>query len=143
MGARFEMIQLANRSDAAATELRKECERLRTCVQSAEDEVTRLQTQLKSLDARLEAAQDAGAQARDRNTQLQDELAAIVEAAQARECELQAAREHDVLVLQTKFEKAKRELLDTMAQNLNLDGRLKKAQEKIARMASTGAGGSA
>lgn len=143
MAARFEMIQLANRSEASAKELRSERDRLEIRTQSAEDEAAVLKNQLESVYARLEGSEDAGARSSARVLQLQDELSTVVEAAHTRECELQVEHEREQVLLQAKFDKTKRELLDTMSQNLNLDGRLKKAQEKIARMANISGGGGA
>lgn len=138
MAARYEMIQLANRHEATAAALRTERDRLDARTKDAEDEAAVLKAQLDSVYARLEAAEDGRASASARIVQLQSELVACIEAAQTRERELQVKAERELLALQSKFDKTKRELLDAMSQNLNLDGRLKKAQEKIARMANIG-----
>lgn len=136
MGARYEMIQLANRNEQAAKELREARDLLEIRARVAEDEVAVLKVQLEGVYARLEISEETLVSSSNCLTQLQSELRACEEAHATREKELQVKFERELMVLQAKFDKTKRELLDTMSQNLNLDGRLKKAQEKITRMAN-------
>lgn len=136
MGARYEMIQLANGSELAAKELREARDLLEVRARAAEDEVAVLKVQLEGVYARLEASEETIVGSDARFAQLQSELRVCEVAHATREKELQGKFERELMVLQAKFDKTKRELLDTMSQNLNLDGRLKKAQEKITRMAN-------
>lgn len=136
MGARYEMIQLANRSEQAAKELREARDLLEIRARAAEDEVAVLKVQLEGVYVRLEVSEETLVSSSNRFAQLQSEFRACEEAYATRENELQVKFERELMVLQAKFDKTKRELLDIMSQNLNLDDRLKKAQEKITRMAN-------
>lgn len=136
MGARYEMIQLANRNEQAANELCDLRDALEARARAAEDEVAVLKAQLEGVYSRLEVSEETLVDGNLRFTNLQDELKTCIEAHNTREKELQVKFERELMVLQAKFDKTKREMLDTMSQNLNLDGRLKKAQEKITRMAN-------
>lgn len=61
--------------------------------------------------------------------QLQDEVRSSAEAAAAKEAELLAAFEKQQTALQQKLDKTKRELMESMSEMLNLDSRLRRAQE--------------
>lgn len=135
------MIQHANRNEKLANELREAKSGFEARANTAENEVSVLKVQLEAVYARLETAEDALARSSDAITQLQNEMQVSIEAGRTREQEMQVENEREMMVLQAKFDKTKRELLDTMSQNLNLDGRLRKAQEKITRMANIGAAG--
>uniref|UniRef100_K3WIE4 Uncharacterized protein n=1 Tax=Globisporangium ultimum (strain ATCC 200006 / CBS 805.95 / DAOM BR144) TaxID=431595 RepID=K3WIE4_GLOUD len=136
MAARYEMIQHANRNESLANERKSENTALTARVKSAEDEVSVLKVQLDGVYARLETAEDIQMRFSETITQLHNEMRVTLEAARTQEQEMRVKYEREAMVLQAKFDKTKRELLDAMSQNLNLDGRLRKAHEKITRMAN-------
>lgn len=133
MAARHEMAQHATRQKQLAAAARAQVDALEARAQAAEDEVAVLKQQLDAAYARVATAgaeiQDAG----EREQRLRDELRVALQAAQARELEMQSASDRQQAALQQRLDKTKRELMETMSTNLSLDSRLRKAQEKLAR----------
>jgi chromosome segregation ATPase len=142
MAARHEMAQHATCQERLVASVRAQFDALETRAQAAEDEVAVLKLQLDAAYARVATTgseiQDAG----EREQRLRDELRVAVQAAQARELEMQNAFDRQQTALQQRLDKTKRELMETMSTNLNLDSRLRKAQEKLARAAAAAAAAS-
>lgn len=136
MAARHEMARHATHHEQFADSVRAQFDALEARAQLAEDEVAVLKQQLDAAYARVATTgaelQDAGA----REQRLRDELRVAVQAAQARELEMQNAFDRQQTALQQRLDKTKRELMEVMSTNLNLDSRLRKAQEKLARAAA-------
>ncbi|KAF1773158.1 NET domain [Phytophthora cactorum] len=85
-----------------------------------------------------EATNDTLSSAKASIVQLQGEVRATAQVAAAKEVELLAAFEKQQAVLQQKLDKTKRELMESVAEMLSLDSRLRKAQEKLTKQATDG-----
>ncbi|KAG7396211.1 hypothetical protein PHYBOEH_002591 [Phytophthora boehmeriae] len=133
MAARYEMVQLANRQEAIAKAAEEELHRQEVRSLQAEAKVTELKQQLENTSARLEATDSALLSAKESIVQLQEDVQASFRAAAAKEAELVVAFEKQQAAMQDKLDKTKRELLEAVSEMLSLDGRLRKAQEKLAQ----------
>ncbi|GMF12270.1 unnamed protein product [Phytophthora lilii] len=138
MAARYEMVQLANRQEQLAKEA---CEQRNILESRAEAELATQKHQLEDAIERLDATDAALSNAKASIAQLQGELRATAQAAAAKETELLAAFEKQQAALQQKLDKTKRELMESMSEMLNLDSRLRKAQEKLTKQATEGSTG--
>ncbi|GLE03757.1 hypothetical protein PINS_up012659 [Pythium insidiosum] len=134
MAARHEMARRATSAEERMKVL--EAERNVAQHRSTElaDEVSVLRLQLDGAYSRLEATDQALRTAKLSIEQLHQELEVCVAAADAKQAELKVQYEKELTTLQQRFDKTKRELMETMSQNLSLDGRLRKAQEKLTRL---------
>ncbi|KAL3674204.1 hypothetical protein V7S43_000164 [Phytophthora oleae] len=136
MAARYEMVQLANRQEKLATEACAQRGSLESRAQQAEAELATNKQQLEEAFERLEATNATLSSAKESIVQLQGEVRATAKAAAAKEVELLAAFEKQQAALQQKLDKTKRELMESMSAMLNLDSRLRKAQEKLTKQAT-------
>lgn len=137
MAARHEMIQAANYHEKQAKLTQEERDRYLQRANLAEDEGSILKMQLDSAYSRLEATDIALQEANATIATIQDQMTVCIKANHVKEAELHQTFEKDQAALQARFDKVKRELMDAMAQNLNLDSRLRKAQEKLNRMVTS------
>lgn len=136
MAARYEMVQLANRQEQSAKEACERRNHMESRAHQAEAELATHKQQLEDAFERLEATNAALSNAKVSIVQLQGEVRATAQAAAAKEAELFAAFEKQQAALQIKLDKTKRELMESMGQMLNLDSRLRKAQEKLTKQAT-------
>lgn len=137
MAARHEMIQTANYHEQRAEVIQTERDRHLQRANMAEDEGSVLKMQLESAYSRLETADAALEEAKATILTVQDQMSVCMKASHVKQAEMQQKFEKDQAILQARFDKVKHELMDAMAQNLNLDSRLRKAQEKLNRMVTS------
>ncbi|ETN17125.1 hypothetical protein PPTG_05017 [Phytophthora nicotianae INRA-310] len=138
MAARYEMIQLANRHERQAKEACEQRDIWESRAHQAEAELATNKQQLEEAFQRLEATNEALSGAKASIVQLQTEVRATAQTAAAKEVELFAAFEKQQTALQQKLDKTKRELMESVAETLSLDSRLRKAQEKLTQQATDG-----
>ncbi|KAG6585039.1 uncharacterized protein IUM83_08343 [Phytophthora cinnamomi] len=136
MAARYEMVQHANRQEKLAAEACEQRNQLESRVHQAEAEAATLKLQLQDAFERFEDTNTTLSNAKTSIVQLQNEVRATADAAAAKEAELLAAFEKQQAAMQQKLDKTKRELMESMSEVLNLDNRLRRAQEKLAKQAS-------
>ncbi|KAJ8519121.1 hypothetical protein ON010_g18112 [Phytophthora cinnamomi] len=136
MAARYEMVQHANRQEKLAAEACEQRNQLESRVHQAEAEAATLKLQLQDAFERFEDTNTTLSNAKTSIVQLQNEVRATADAATAKEAELLAAFEKQQAAMQQKLDKTKRELMESMSEVLNLDNRLRRAQEKLAKQAS-------
>ncbi|TMW56253.1 hypothetical protein Poli38472_008901 [Pythium oligandrum] len=134
MAARLEMCELAKRCEQNMLVMEKEKNIAVEKAKQLEDELAVTRLQLESAYSRLEATDNALRAAKTTIERMQHEMDVCLSAAQTKQDELKAYYDKEMSMLQQRFDKTKRELLDTMSQNLSLDGRLRKAQEKLNRL---------
>lgn len=137
MAARHEMIQAANYHEKQAKAIQEERDRYLHRANLAEDEGSVLKMQLESAYGRLEATNAALDEAKATIASVQDQMTVCMKANHVKQAEMQQKFEKDIALVQARFDKVKRELMDAMSQNLNLDSRLRKAQEKLNRMVTS------
>ncbi|ETP01834.1 hypothetical protein, variant [Phytophthora nicotianae CJ01A1] len=138
MAARYEMIQLANRHERQAKEACEQRDIWESRAHQAEAELATNKQQLEEAFQRLEATNEALSGAKASIVQLQTEVRATAQTAAAKEVELFVAFEKQQTALQQKLDKTKRELMESVAETLSLDSRLRKAQEKLTQQATDG-----
>ncbi|GMF17575.1 unnamed protein product [Phytophthora fragariaefolia] len=141
MAARHEMVQHANRQEQLAKEACEQRNHLESRANQAEAELTVHKQQLQDAFERLEATNATLSNAKISIVQLQGEVRATAKAAAAKEAELLAAFERQQSALQQRLDKTKRELMESMSEMLNLDSRLRKAQEKLNKQAGDSSSG--
>ncbi|KAG6580320.1 uncharacterized protein IUM83_15082 [Phytophthora cinnamomi] len=132
MAARYEMVQHANRQEKLAAEACEQRNQLESRAHQAEAEAATLKLQLQDAFERFEDTNTTLSNAKTSIVQLQNEVRATADAATAKEAELLAAFEKQQAAMQQKLDKTKRELMESMSEVLNLDNRLRRAQEKLA-----------
>ncbi|RLN72227.1 hypothetical protein BBJ28_00000546 [Nothophytophthora sp. Chile5] len=140
MAARYEMVQHATRQEEIAKEASEQRTRYEVRALHAEEEVAAHKQQLEDAYTRLEATNAALVSAKESIRQLQGDVRVGAQAAAAKESELLAAFEKQQTALQQKLDKAKRELMEAVSETLNLDSRLRKAQEKLTKQTTGYAG---
>lgn len=136
MAARYEMMQCANRHEKLAKEASEQCKIWESRAFKAETELATNQHQLNEAIQRFEATRDELINAKKSIDQLQAETQATVQAAAIKEAELVAASDKEQAALQQKLDKTKRDLMESAAKMLNLDSRLRKAQERLLKKAA-------
>ncbi|KAE8899656.1 hypothetical protein PF003_g16611 [Phytophthora fragariae] len=136
MAARYEMVQHANRQEKLAKEACEQRNQLESRAHQAEAELATHMQQLQDTIERFEATNSMLSNAKISIVQLQGEVRATTEAAATKESELLAAFEKQQAALQQKLDKTKHELMESMSEMLNLDSRLRRTQEKLAKQAA-------
>ncbi|KAL7688167.1 hypothetical protein Plhal304r1_c020g0072911 [Plasmopara halstedii] len=136
MAARYESIQCANRHEKLAKEASDKQKNWKSHALKAEAEAEKYKLQLKEAFQRLDVTQEELSDAKKSITQLQDEAEATRQAAAIKEAELLADSDKIQAVLQQNLDKTKRELMESVAKMLNLDSRLRKAQERLMKKAA-------
>ncbi|KAJ0405668.1 hypothetical protein ATCC90586_004471 [Pythium insidiosum] len=134
MAARHEMARRATAAEERMRVLDAERNVAQHRATELADEVSVLRLQLDGAYSRLEATDQALRTAKLSIEQLHGEIEVCVAAADAKQAELKVQFEKELSTLQQRYDKTKRELMETMSQNLSLDGRLRKAQEKLTRL---------
>ncbi|KAE9027013.1 hypothetical protein PR001_g10650 [Phytophthora rubi] len=136
MAARYETVQHANRQEKLAKEACEQRNQLESRAHQAEAELATHMQQLQDTIERFEATNSMLSNAKISIVQLQGEVRATAEAAATKESELLAAFEKQQAALQQKLDKTKHELMESMSEMLNLDSRLRRTQEKLAKQAA-------
>lgn len=139
MSARHEMCALAKHCESQMKTLEKAKLSAEHRARENAEELTVSRYQLENAYSRFEATDQALQAAKATIERQQNEMEVCIQAAQAKEVEMKAYYEKETLQLQQRADKAKRELMDAMSQNLSLDGRLRKAQEKLKKLTGEGA----
>ncbi|OWZ15629.1 hypothetical protein PHMEG_00010692 [Phytophthora megakarya] len=139
MAARYEMVRLANHHEQVAKEACEQRDIFESRTNQAEGELAMTKQQLEEAFERLDATTTALTSARASIVQLQGELQAIALTAAAKEAELLVAFEKQQTALQQKLDKTKRELMESVAEVLSMDSRLRKMQDKFTKQAADAA----
>jgi hypothetical protein len=131
MSARHAMCAETKQSENRRKDLEKEKREAELRAKESTEELNVATVQLQCAYSRLGASDDALACAKATIERLQQEMEVCLQAGRVKEAELKTVYEAQMQTLQQRFDKTKRELMDAMSQNLALDGRLRKAQEKL------------
>ncbi|DBA00522.1 TPA: hypothetical protein N0F65_006426 [Lagenidium giganteum] len=136
MAARHEMMEQAKYHQKISKDLQESKTFYAHKAKEAEDELAVLKHQIDGAYARLEATDEALGQAKGTISKLHDEMSLCIQSAHVRELEMRNQYDKEMTTLQQRYDKLKRELMEIMSQNMNLDGRLRKMQEKLSRVGS-------
>lgn len=133
MAARHEFARHATHYEQLAASVRTDFDSLQVRMQQTQDELAVIKLQLEAAYGRVDTASAELEIAVERETALRDQLEVAMKAGATRELELKNEFDQQQTALQQRLDKTKRELMDVVSNNLSLDSRLRKTQEKLAR----------